>query len=110
MKVEAGVGLKYLYSWNVCNTVRHIWNLFAMSGSLWVAWAYKYKIKNRSVWNIPSHSGSWTWKRILKMRSVIAYFLEVSSDKENIWDGTTMHRFQLAQVWETIRPKGLHVP
>jgi hypothetical protein len=36
-KKEGGLGIKKLEKWNRAFMMRHIWNLFAQSGSLWVA-------------------------------------------------------------------------
>jgi hypothetical protein len=37
-KKEGGLGLKRLEVWNKSATLRHIWNIFAQSGSIWFAW------------------------------------------------------------------------
>jgi hypothetical protein len=37
-KKEGGLGLKKLEVWNQSSMLRHIWSLFAKSGSIWVAW------------------------------------------------------------------------
>jgi hypothetical protein len=36
-KKEGGLGLKDLDVWNKSSMMRHVWSLFARSGSLWVA-------------------------------------------------------------------------
>ena len=36
-KKEGGLGLKGLEVWNKTSMLRHIWSIFARSGSLWVA-------------------------------------------------------------------------
>lgn len=33
-----GSRLKRLEDWNKASMLRHVWNLFAKAGSLWVAW------------------------------------------------------------------------
>ncbi|XP_059441719.1 uncharacterized protein LOC132174022 [Corylus avellana] len=37
-KKEGGLGLKRLEVWNQTSMLRHIWSIFARSGSIWVAW------------------------------------------------------------------------
>jgi hypothetical protein len=37
-KTEGGLGLKRVEEWNKAAIMRHIWNLFAKTGSFWVAW------------------------------------------------------------------------
>ena len=36
-KKEGGLGLKRLEVWNQTAMLRHVWSLFARSGSIWVA-------------------------------------------------------------------------
>lgn len=48
LKKEGGLGIKKLEEWNRVSMIRHIWNLFAQSGSLWVAWVKMYLLRGRS--------------------------------------------------------------
>jgi hypothetical protein len=51
-------------------------NLFARAGSLWVAWVEDVWLKGRSFWQIPIlQTRSWSWKKILKLRSFARHFL-----------------------------------
>jgi len=47
-KKEGGLGLKNLEVWNRTSILRHIWNLFACAGSIWVAWIKMCLLKGRS--------------------------------------------------------------
>jgi hypothetical protein len=47
-KEEGGLGIKKLEEWNRATMMRHIWNLFVNSGSLWVAWVHTVLLKGRS--------------------------------------------------------------
>ncbi|CAN0918507.1 LINE-1 retrotransposable element ORF2 protein [Linum grandiflorum] len=109
-KTEGGLGLKDLASWNVANVLRHIWNLLAQSGSIWVAWAYKYRLKVGGVWGFQSSVGSWHWHRIMKLRLVAANFVSTSSTGDLLWDGKLFPHFQVRVVWESIRPRAPIVP
>jgi hypothetical protein len=44
--------LKDLEVWNRASMLRHVWNLFARSGSIWVAWIKENILKNKIFWNI----------------------------------------------------------
>ncbi|CAA7061787.1 unnamed protein product [Microthlaspi erraticum] len=70
-KSTGGLGLQRLEDVNQIFGLKLIWMIFASSGSLWVAWAYKHILKGRLFWN-PSLqvSGSWIWKSLLKLREV----------------------------------------
>lgn len=76
-KKEGGLGLKCLEVWNWLSTLRHIWNLFACSGSIWVAWVQHYLLKGRSFWNvrIPQNC-SWSWRKILSLRCIATDFIK----------------------------------
>jgi len=68
-KKEGGLGLKDLESWNTSAIMRHIWVMFARSGSLWVAWVQAYLLKEKSFWNVSTpQNGSWYWRKLLKFR------------------------------------------
>ena len=47
-KKEGGLGLKKLEIWNQTAMLRHVWSLFARSGSLWVAWVRENLLTWRS--------------------------------------------------------------
>jgi hypothetical protein len=59
-KKEGGLGLKDVEIWNISSMMRHIWSIFAQSGSIWVAWDQKYLLKGKSFWcvSVPNNS-SW---------------------------------------------------
>ncbi|CAA7042276.1 unnamed protein product [Microthlaspi erraticum] len=70
-KSSGGLGLRRLEEMNQVFGLKLIWMLFSSNGSLWVAWVHKYVIKDRLFW-CPSLrvTGSWIWKKILKLRDV----------------------------------------
>nr|GEW45364.1 hypothetical protein [Tanacetum cinerariifolium] len=72
MKVEGGLGIKSLDSWNIALMSKHIRNVITNKESLWVQWVNTYRLKGRSFWDIPEKEGScWVWKKILKIRGLI---------------------------------------
>nr|GEZ94097.1 hypothetical protein [Tanacetum cinerariifolium] len=72
LKVEGGLCIKSLDSWNIALMSKHIWNVITNKESLWVRWVNTYRLKGRSFWDIPEKEGScWTWKKILKIRWLI---------------------------------------
>ncbi|CAL1378125.1 unnamed protein product [Linum trigynum] len=69
-KREGGMGLKDLGSWNMACMARLLWLILMKSGSFWVAWLQQYRLKGRSIWNVPlSQSGSWISRKLLNSRS-----------------------------------------
>jgi hypothetical protein len=66
-KAEGGLGLRRLEEWNIAAVIRHIWALFAKSGSIWVAWMKRNLLKGRCFWSLKiPQVGSWCWKKLLK--------------------------------------------
>jgi hypothetical protein len=89
-KKEGGLRLKNLEVWNKSFILRHMWNLFACAGSLWVAWTKTYLLKGRSFWsmNIPQDC-FWCWRRLLKLRGLARSFI-----KFEVGDGSNIHMWQ----------------
>jgi hypothetical protein len=86
-KKEGGLGLKNLDVWNVSSMMRHIWSLFARSGSIWVAWVHAYLLKGKSFWSVSiPQNCSWCWRKLLKMRNLARGFL-----KFEVGDGRNIH-------------------
>ncbi|GKA80680.1 RNA-directed DNA polymerase, eukaryota, reverse transcriptase zinc-binding domain protein [Tanacetum coccineum] len=66
-KVEGGLGIKPLESWNIALMSKHIW---PQKESLWVKRVNTYKLKGRNFWDVPYKGASWGWKKILKHRAL----------------------------------------
>jgi hypothetical protein len=76
LSLRGGLGLKKLEEWNRAATLKHIWSLFAQSGSIWVAWVDSYWLKGRSLWNISIPKVcSWSWKKLLNLRETAKKFI-----------------------------------
>jgi len=62
--------------WNKASIMRHTWNLFVKSGSLWVAWIKMYLLRGKSFWQVKMPSAcSWSWRKILKIREEARDFI-----------------------------------
>ncbi|XP_059436036.1 uncharacterized protein LOC132168952 [Corylus avellana] len=67
--------------------LRHIWSIFARSGSIWVAWVRENLLKRKSFWSVGiSQNSSWSWRKILKLRDIAKRFL-----KFEIGNGDNIH-------------------
>ncbi|KAH1081787.1 hypothetical protein J1N35_021548 [Gossypium stocksii] len=75
---------------------RHIKAILTKQGSLWIAWLYASVTKDCFFWQLQgTKGGSWTWRKILKMRSVAITALKLPIDA-----GITVSRY-----WKEIRKK-----
>ncbi len=74
-KQEGELGLNRMMDWNRAAVMKHIWNLFTQSGSLWVAWVHDFLLKGMCFWSIkiPLDS-SWGWRTIFKLRQKAIIF------------------------------------
>ena len=71
-KVEGGLGIKSLETWNIALMTKHVWNLITHKDSFWVKWVHTYKLEGRSFWDVSEKVGdSWSWKKILRFRWMI---------------------------------------
>nr|GEZ41484.1 hypothetical protein [Tanacetum cinerariifolium] len=57
-KVEGGLGIISLASWNIALMSRHIWNIITHKESFWVRWINTYRLKGRSFWDVPEKDGA----------------------------------------------------
>jgi len=65
------LGLKRIEDGYKPAILKHIWNIFAQAGSLWVSWVENI-LKGRPFWAIKVASNiSWGWKKILKFRALV---------------------------------------
>ncbi|GJT74007.1 hypothetical protein Tco_1033293 [Tanacetum coccineum] len=73
---EGGLGLRNLDVFNIALLTTHIWNIVSNKESLWVRWIHTYKLKGRTIWDIPLQSDlSWGWLKLLQIRDLIRPFL-----------------------------------
>ncbi|GJR13403.1 putative RNA-directed DNA polymerase [Tanacetum coccineum] len=77
LKIQGGLGIKSLQTWNLALMSKHIWNIVSKKDSLWVKWVNSYRIAdrrlgNRSFWDVPVlNDVCWSWKKILQCRDVL---------------------------------------
>ncbi|GKD29332.1 hypothetical protein Tco_1240110 [Tanacetum coccineum] len=70
-KVERGLGIQSLESWNIALMSKHIWNIITHKESLWVKWIDVHKLKGRSFWDVTVKYGScWAWKKLLRYKGI----------------------------------------
>ncbi|GJW95143.1 reverse transcriptase zinc-binding domain-containing protein [Tanacetum coccineum] len=73
---EGGLGIRRLEMFNVALISSHIWSIITDKESLWVKWIHSYKLKRRSLWDIPFRGNmSWGWRNFLKIRNLVKPFI-----------------------------------
>ncbi|CAN0924228.1 hypothetical protein LINGRAHAP2_LOCUS34045 [Linum grandiflorum] len=108
---EGGVGVRDLRWWNIACTGRHLWNLLLCSGSLWVAWTTRYRLRGGDLWiHSPPASASWVWKKIMWCRPFLLPHITQDFDKTFLWDGVKMRKYSVSGVWRGVRIRRPEVP
>ncbi|GJZ69163.1 hypothetical protein Tco_0632713 [Tanacetum coccineum] len=74
-KLEGGLGIRSLEIFNIALMTTHIWNLVTNRESLWVRWVHTYKLKGRTIWDIPVKAEmSWGWRKLLQIQELVKPF------------------------------------
>ncbi|CAA7043733.1 unnamed protein product [Microthlaspi erraticum] len=59
-KIEGGLGIKDIVSWNNASALKLIWMLFFRAGSIWVAWIRRRYVSNSSFWALNDKNYSYS--------------------------------------------------
>ncbi|CAL1388599.1 unnamed protein product [Linum trigynum] len=104
-KREGGLGIRNFSLWNKACVLRHVWEILTNGGSLWVAWVSRYRLRQRSFWEISiSSAGTWIWRQLLKCREYAAAYIS-GAPPNLLWQGQQMKRYSVTRVWDTIRER-----
>ncbi|GJV95770.1 putative reverse transcriptase domain, reverse transcriptase zinc-binding domain protein [Tanacetum coccineum] len=72
---DGGLGIRNLKIFNISLMTTHIWNIVSNKESLWVRWIHMYKLKGRTIWDIPLKADmSWGWLKLLQLRDIVKPF------------------------------------
>ncbi|KAL0411319.1 UNVERIFIED_CONTAM: hypothetical protein Slati_3721600 [Sesamum latifolium] len=67
---EGGQGVRALQPLNKGLMSKHLWDVVLhKSKSIWVIWIYQYRLKRITVWIANPNIGSWSWRKILRLRN-----------------------------------------
>ncbi|XP_039024391.1 uncharacterized protein LOC120157277 [Hibiscus syriacus] len=109
-KIEGGLGLKDLKSWNKAYMMKLIKNLLAGEGSLWIAWIYSYVIKTKDFRVMTGGASfSWCFNRLLKLKTEALPILNAgATNTKDIWEKIGVKRDKVSLhklIWFP-----LHIP
>ncbi|GJT41700.1 hypothetical protein Tco_0941565 [Tanacetum coccineum] len=83
-KSEGGLGLRNLEVFNFALMTTHIWNIISSKESLWVRWIHTYKLRGRTIWDVPvKDEMSWGWRKLLQLRDIMRPFFSVTLGNGN---------------------------
>ncbi|GJT06737.1 hypothetical protein Tco_0841199 [Tanacetum coccineum] len=73
---EGGLEIRRLDDFNVALMTTHVWCILINKESLWVQWIHSYKLKGRSLWDVPCLGDvSWGWRKLLQIWTRIRPFI-----------------------------------
>ncbi|KAK4380907.1 hypothetical protein Sango_3019800 [Sesamum angolense] len=69
---EGGQGIRAITPANQALMIRHLWDVLHHSPqSIWVQWIWQYRIRSKSIWTVSLTSGSWSWRKMIKLRHLL---------------------------------------
>lgn len=107
-KNEGGLGIRSLKEVNKVNGLKLIWRLLS-GDSLWGKWIKENLLKGKNFWEAKpnAQSGSWMWRKILKLREVAKLFhrREVGNGRHiSFWFDIWSER---GSLYELLGPRGI---
>ncbi|KAK4384484.1 hypothetical protein Sango_3056200 [Sesamum angolense] len=71
-KAEGGLGIRSLIIMNQALILKQMWRILQNDGSsIWVDWIHRYRLRHSTLWTFNRTTGSWCWKKMLKLRPVL---------------------------------------
>ncbi|KAL0439861.1 UNVERIFIED_CONTAM: hypothetical protein Slati_2469100 [Sesamum latifolium] len=73
---EGGLGIRNIQALNKGLMSRHLWRIImAYRSSIWVDWIFHYRLRDYSIWTISDRSGTWGWRKLIRLRDSLRPFL-----------------------------------
>lgn len=112
-KEEGGLGIRLLEDFEIVFRLKHIWNFFAKSGSLWVAWLKGNIFSRKSYWITEvSNRFSKTVNSMLHLKPSIVEFLRCDvgdGEAASFWYDSWTDFGQLITFLGTAGPRQLRI-
>ncbi|XP_074301044.1 uncharacterized protein LOC141632393 [Silene latifolia] len=71
-KLEGGIGIKEVLSWNCAQMMKWVWKFFYRPHCIWTRWITTYVLKGTSLWEAQqTFSNSWYWNNVLKIKDLL---------------------------------------
>ncbi|KAL0356253.1 UNVERIFIED_CONTAM: hypothetical protein Sradi_4072200 [Sesamum radiatum] len=84
------LGIRDVQTLNYALMSKHMWVVITNhDSSIWVQWVRQYRIRHKTVWTVNADAGSWCWRKLLRLRTVLQPQVEYG-----IGDGVTFSLWQ----------------
>ncbi|KAK4385402.1 putative ribonuclease H protein [Sesamum angolense] len=71
-KEEGGLGFHNILVINKALMLKHLWKIVQNDRhSIWVDWILLHRLRNNSLWTFNGSTGSWGWKKMIKLSPVL---------------------------------------
>ncbi|KAL0288554.1 UNVERIFIED_CONTAM: hypothetical protein Sradi_7095400 [Sesamum radiatum] len=104
---HGGLGIRNIQMMNNALMGKHLWQLLTKKqDSIWVSWIMKYKLKQGTLWAANDKEGSWTWKKLMKLRTHLIKGIQYrirDGTEFKLWldpwhpDGALLHKYPMAR-------------
>ncbi|KAL0440687.1 UNVERIFIED_CONTAM: putative ribonuclease H protein [Sesamum radiatum] len=102
-KEEGGLGFHNILVINKALMLKHLWKIVQNDRhSIWVDWILHHRLRNNSLWTFNGSTGSWGWKKIIKLRPVQRGLIY------QVGNGTTFKLWQ--DIWHQQGPLSIAFP
>ncbi|KAL2235456.1 UNVERIFIED_CONTAM: hypothetical protein Sindi_1277800 [Sesamum indicum] len=92
---EGGLGFKDISTLNRALMSRKLCDVIQCDRtSIWVQWLYQDRLRERSIWTIREHGGSWGWRKILRLRPFLRAIVDYqigNGDRFFVWQDPWHH-------------------
>ncbi|KAL0285559.1 UNVERIFIED_CONTAM: putative ribonuclease H protein [Sesamum angustifolium] len=101
---EGGLGFHNILVINKALMLKHLWKIVQNDRhSIWVDWILLHRLRNNSLWTFNGSTGSWGWKKMIKLRPVLQRGLIYQ-----VLAGTTFKLWQ--DLWHQQGPLSISFP
>ncbi|XP_011102132.1 uncharacterized protein LOC105180168 [Sesamum indicum] len=96
--VEGGQGIKDIGILNQALMTKKLCDVIRCDRtSIWVEWLQRGRHRNNSIWTVDEKGGSWTWRKMLRLRNLIQPMVELQ-----IGDGRSFYLWK--DLWHHLGP------
>ncbi|KAL2223817.1 UNVERIFIED_CONTAM: hypothetical protein Sindi_2945400 [Sesamum indicum] len=92
---EGGLGFKDISTLNRALMSKKLCDVIQCDRtSIWVQWLYQDRLRERSIWTIREHGGSWGWRKILRLRPFLRTIVDYqigNGDRFSVWQDPWHH-------------------
>ncbi|KAL0402156.1 UNVERIFIED_CONTAM: hypothetical protein Slati_4245500 [Sesamum latifolium] len=95
---EGGLGIRNIQALNKGLMSRHLWRIImANRSSIWVDWIFHYRLRDYSIWTISDRSGTWGWRKLIRLRDSLRPFLhyQVGTGPKVGWSSLLVGTFKV---------------